>query len=90
MAILPTDLAFLKKLPIIRMMPRIKARGARVEGCKKRRNEVPEASMSSRRMIWPVTVVPTFAPTIMPRDWRRVRIPALTRPAVITMVAVED
>ena len=41
-------------------------------------------------MIWPVTVVPTLAPMMMPRDWCSVRMPALTRPAVMTMVAVED
>ena len=64
--------------------------GARVEGWKKRSQAVPEESMSSRRMICPVTVVPTLAPTMMPRDWRRVRMPAPTRPAVMTIMAVED
>ena len=41
-------------------------------------------------MIWPVTVVPTLAPMIMPRDCLRVIMPAATRPEVITMVAVDD
>ena len=41
-------------------------------------------------MICPVTVVPTLAPMMMPRDCRRVMIPAPTRPEVITMVAVLD
>ena len=41
-------------------------------------------------MICPVTVVPTFAQTIMPKDCRSDRIPAPTRPEVITIVAVED
>ena len=90
MAMLPMDLAFLKKLPIISTMPIIRAIGASVEGCRNRSQALPEPSTSSRRMIWPVTVVPTLAPTMMPRDWRRVRMPAPTRPAVMTMVAVED
>ena len=67
MAMLPTDRAFLKKLPMMSTMPMMRAMGARVEGWKKRRTLVPEASMSSRRMIWPVTVVPTLAPMMMPR-----------------------
>ena len=41
-------------------------------------------------MICPVTVVPTLAPMIMPRDCRSVSTPAPTRPEVMTMVAVED
>ena len=90
MAILPTDLEF-RKIPVmIRRIPIIRATGARVDGWKKRRTDVPEALISSRRMICPVTVVPTFAPMMIPRDWRRDRIPAPTRPEVITMVAVED
>ena len=89
MAMLPMDLAFLKKLPMMSTMPMMRAMGANVEGWKKRRMLVPEASMSNRRMIWPVTVVPTLAPMMMPRLWCRVRMPAPTRPAVMTMVAVE-
>ena len=68
----------------------ISATGASVDGWKNLSQAVPEASISRRRMIWPVTVVPTFAPTIMPSDWRKVRIPAPTRPAVMTIMAVED
>ena len=90
MAMLPTDLALRIKPPMISTMPRIRAMGARVEGWKKRSHMAPEASISSRRMIWPVTVVPTFAPTMMPSDWCSVRIPAATRPAVMTIIAVED
>ena len=41
-------------------------------------------------MIWPVIVVPTFAPMMMPSDWCSERIPAPTRPEVMTIVAVED
>ena len=91
MAILPMDREFRKKPVIISRMPIIRAMGASVEGWKNRRKEVsPEVFRSSRRIIWPVTVVPTFAPIIIPRDWCSVRIPAPTRPDVITMVAVED
>ncbi len=49
----------------------------------------PSALRSSRRMIWPVMVVPTFAPRMMPMDWCSVSTPAPTRPEVSTMVAVE-
>ena len=82
-------LAFLKKLPMMSTMPMMRATGARVEGWKKRSTLEPPASTSNRRMIWPVTVVPTLAPMMMPRLWCRVSIPAPTRPAVMTMVAVE-
>ena len=89
-AMLPIDLAFLIKWPMIRMMPMMSAIGARVEGWKNLSHAVPEESMSKRRMICPVTVVPTFAPTMMPSDWRSVRMPAPTRPEVMTIVAVDD
>ena len=89
MAILPMDLEFLKNWPMMSTMPKIRAMGAKVEGWKKRRMSAPEASISKRRMIWPVTVVPTLAPMMMPRLWCRVKMPAPTRPAVMTMVAVE-
>ena len=75
---------------MISTMPRIRATGARVEGLKIWSQAAELASMSSRRMIWPVTVVPTFAPTTMPRLWRSVMMPAPTRPEVMTIVAVED
>ena len=71
-------------------MPATSATGASVEGWNSRRTEPEEASRSSRRMIWPVTVVPTLAPMMMPRDWCRLRMPAPTSPAVMTIVAVED
>ena len=91
MAILPMDLAF-RKIPVmIRMIPMIRAIGASVDGWKKRRmDDSPEALRSSSRMICPVTVVPTFAPTMIPKDWRNDRIPAPTRPEVMTIVAVDD
>ena len=90
MAILPTDLEFLKLHPMIMIIPIISAIGASEEGLKSCRIEPDDASRSSRRMIWPVTVVPTLAPMIMPSDCRSVSTPAPTRPDVITMVAVED
>lgn len=36
-----------------------------LQSCKK---EVPDESRSRRRMIWPVTVVPTLAPMTIPSD----------------------
>ena len=76
-------------MPMIMMMPMMRAMGASEEGWKICSQE-PPASISSSRMIWPVTVVPTLAPIMMPRDWRSVRRPAPTRPDVMTMVAVDD
>ena len=67
----------------------IAASGASVEGLKKFRSDVSDAFTSSSRMIWPVTVVPTFAPRITPMDWCSDMMPAPTRPDVSTMVAVE-
>ena len=40
-------------------------------------------------MIWPVIVVPTFAPRMTPIDWCSDITPAPTRPDVSTIVAVE-
>ena len=78
--------------PLTTMMnriPMIAARGASVEGLKKLSSDVSDAFTSSRRMIWPVTVVPTFAPKITPIDWCSDITPAPTRPDVSTIVAVE-
>ena len=41
-------------------------------------------------MICPVTVVPTLAPMMMPRDWCKEMMPVPTSPEVRTMVAFED
>ena len=69
MAILPIDFAFLRRPIIISSIPATSAIGAREEGWKIRSQEAPpEESRSSNRMIWPVTVVPTFAPMMMPSD----------------------
>ena len=85
--ILPESLDF---MPITMIIPMISARGARVEGFKNCRNAAPDVFKSRSRMICPVTVVPTLAPMMMPRDCRREMIPAPTSPEVITIVAVED
>ena len=73
----------------MKRMPTTAASGARVLGLKKFSQAAAEAFRSSRRMICPVTVVPTLAPRMMPRDCLRVMTPAATRPEVRTMVAVE-
>ena len=44
----------------------------------------------SRRRICAVIVVPIFAPRMTPTDWRRVIMPALTKPTTMTVVADED
>ena len=92
MAILPMVRALLKRLlPVMMiMMPMISAIGAREEGWKIRSQDPFSAFISRSRMICPVTVVPTFAPMIIPSDWCRVKRPAPTRPEVITIVAVDD
>ena len=74
---------------MMKRIPMIDASGASVEGLKKFRSDVSDAFTSSSRMIWPVTVVPTFAPRMTPMDWCSDKIPAPTRPDVSTMVAVE-
>ena len=43
-----------------------------------------------RRKICAVTVVPMLAPIITPTAWRSFRIPALTKPMHITVVAAEE
>ena len=43
-----------------------------------------------RDTIQAVMVVPMFAPMINPTDWERFRIPALTKPTTMTVVAEED
>ena len=68
MAMPPIVREFFSLTNMIRMIPMISVTGASVEGLKKRSQAVAESDTSSRRMIWPVTVVPTFAPIMMPRD----------------------
>ncbi len=55
-------------IPMIIIMPMIKARGAKVDGFNNCKNQVPEELISKSRIIWPVTVVPTLAPIMIPRD----------------------
>ena len=74
---------------MIRIMPTIRAKGARLSDLKKYRMLLFPASTSIRRMICAVMAVPTLAPRTIPTDCRKVRNPAPTRPTVSTMVAVE-
>ena len=74
---------------MMRMIPAISASGARVEGLKNSSRTLPPASISIRRMIWAVTVVPMFAPMTMLTACRRFKMPAPMRPTVRTIVAVE-
>ena len=90
MAMLPMFLELRKLTNMISTMPITRATGASVLGRNSCSQTAAEESMSSRRMIWPVTVVPTLAPTTTPSDWCSDNIPAATRPEVMTMVAVED
>ena len=39
---------------------------------------------------WPVTVVPMWAPQMMPMDCSRFSSPALTKPTTMTVVAAYD
>ena len=89
-AMLPMFLEFRKLTNMISTMPITRATGASVLGRNSCSQTAAELSMSSRRMIWPVTVVPTLAPMMTPRDWCRDKMPAATRPEVMTMVAVLD
>ena len=68
MAMLPTVREFLNLTNMIRTMPMISVTGASVDGLKILSQAVAESEISSRRMIWPVTVVPTLAPIMIPMD----------------------
>ena len=46
-------------------------------------------SSSLSETIWPVTVVPMFAPKMTPMAWRSEISPAFTKPTVMTLVADE-
>ncbi len=52
-------------------VPMISAMGAKDDGLKSCSQEVapPPVSRSRSLMIWPVTVVPTLAPIMIPMDW---------------------
>ena len=89
MQISPGPLTLLFLTNMTRMMPTISAAGARVEGLNISSTMLPPDSMSMRRMICAVTVVPMFAPMTMLMAWRRVSMPAASRPTVRTMVAEE-
>ena len=83
-----SDLLFVTN--IIKIIPIINASGASVEGLKNCSQAVDEESISIKRIICPVTVVPIFAPTTTPNDCLKVKRFAATSPDVITIVAVDD
>ena len=60
-----------------------------MEGLNTSRNTAPLEFISIRRIIWAVMVVPMFAPSTMLIDCLRFSMPALRRPTVSTIVAVE-
>ena len=70
-------------------MPATSATGARVSGLKNSRIILPEESMSMSLIICAVMVVPILAPITMLTACLRSRIPALIKPTVNTIVAVE-
>src|SRR6516162_3016908 len=51
---------------------------------------VSETRTPMRAMSQPVPVVPTFAPNTSPKPWEKVSNPALTRPMVVIVVALDD
>ena len=70
-------------------IPRVPSSGARVVGlnsCTSR----PSPSRPLRDRIQAVTVVPTLLPMMTPTACFRVRMPELTKPTTITVVAEED
>ena len=70
-AIFPICRELLSRPPMIMIMPIISAMGAKDDGLKSCSQEVapPPVSRSRSLMIWPVTVVPTLAPIMIPMDW---------------------
>ena len=89
MQISPGPLTLLFLMNMTRIMPIMSAAGARVEGLKISRTMLPPDSMSMRRMIWAVIVVPMLAPMTMLMACLSVSMPAARRPTVRTMVAEE-
>ena len=89
MSIMPMPFVFWLLTNLRNIMPQSTASGASVEGLNISMNAAPLEFISIRRIICAVTVVPMFAPMTMLMDWRRLSIPALKRPTVSTIVAVE-
>ena len=85
---LPTFLVFLEAANINSAMPITAAMGASEVGLSSR-IRILVSCKSPRRMIWEVIVVPMLAPMITPTACRSLRIPALTRPTTMTVVAEE-
>ena len=90
MKISPRGLEFFFFTNIIRIIPTTSAIGARVEGLKNSRIALPDESISIRRIICAVTVVPIFAPRTIHTACLRFKTPAVISPTVITIVAVDD
>ena len=74
---------------IISTIPIINAIGASVSGLKKLRMDPSDDSISIKRIICAVTVVPILAPKTILTACLRFRTPAPIRPTVRTIVAVE-
>lgn len=89
MSIMPMPFVFWLLTNLRNIMPQSTASGDSVEGLNISMNAAPLEFISIRRIICAVTVVPMFAPMTMLMDWRRLSIPALKRPTVSTIVAVE-
>ena len=89
MAISPGVLLFGVFMNIKSMIPTTVASGANVSGLKNSSIILPEESISISLMICAVIVVPMLAPITMLTACLRFRIPALIRPTVRTIVAVE-
>ncbi len=82
---------FLNLRKMKKMTPMVSEIGASVDGLKMSSQLAePFELMSISLMIWPVMVVPTLAPKMMPTDCLTLSTPAETRPAVMTIVAVDD
>ena len=89
MQISPIGFADLRLINISRIIPMTSATGARVSVSNSQRNQFVPASMSDRRIICAVTVVPILAPITMDTACLRFRTPAPISATVRTMVAVE-
>ena len=72
-----------------RMAPAKATSGAKVSGLQNSIQVLPP-DISDRRISWPVTVVPMFAPMMMPMPWLSCMIPELTRPITMTVVPADD
>ena len=74
---------------MIKMIPKISATGAKKSGLKNARIEPLPDSISIKRIICAVTVVPMLAPITILTACFKFKIPAPIKPTVNTIVAVE-